>query len=471
MKYKIIYLLAMLLVFGACEDDTDSGQDQEVDEGTELIEEDMVEESDVDEDPLEEADAQGDADDDPASDVVEEEVPSILNCGLERRTFWTWDLSAMPPADVQVEAECVAWGPNVAVYATDDQWLVNMDETDPEAIVTAFEYATPADAERGIYPIVTGVFGDPPDVDGDPRIVLLYHSLGSYMGSSFDGFFRAKDEGSCGTCNHTEMLFLDSVHNDVSGEYMLSIIAHEFEHMIQYSHDGDETSWVNETLSEIAMVLCGYYTDVMAVNYFAGHTDTPLIVDEHPDYGAVFLFGLYIYEQLGETFVADFANEPANGTAGFDLTAEPLDTDFETVLADWFLANFLDDPDVEDGQYGYVNFELPNMSSTFNEADGVAEDDTVQGTAADYQLYFATGPGTLSFDFAGDDWEDLGLAALTYPESRDAGDATVTLVTLTGSTASVDIDVPAGHDRVTVVVYSTVAASAPYAYSYSATYE
>ena len=60
-------------------------------------------------------------------DDVEEDVelepdgpPGILDCDLEDRTFWTWDLAVMPPSDTQVTASCRGWGEHVAVYVPDD---------------------------------------------------------------------------------------------------------------------------------------------------------------------------------------------------------------------------------------------------------------------------------------------------------------------------------------------------------------
>ncbi len=454
-------IIVLFLVLAACDSD-ESGQDVLQDSGPDAIEEIPEEEAAPDIPEDEPVDGTGD------QESEQEAPPSILDCGLESRSFWTWDLSVMPPPDIQVEADCRGWGPHVAVYVTPDQWEAGIDAEDVENIVRTFEESTPADPGRGIYDIVTSTFGPVPDVDGDERIVLLYHDLGEYAGSSFDGFFRAKDEGSCSTCNHTEMLFLDSVHNDPSGDYMLSIIPHEFQHMIQFGQDGDEASWVNETLSETAMILCGYYTDVLAVNRFATEPDTPLVVETYVDYGAAFLFGLYIYERFGESFVEDLAAEPGNSMNGFDSVAASRGETFDSVLTDWFLANFLDDSDLDEGQFGYRDFDTPFMMSQYDEPDGLPGTGTVQGTAADYLLYFVTGPDTLRFEFASESWASIHLAFLTYPEDRDPGEAALAFGELTASSQAFDIGVPAGHDRVTVAVYTLVPLAAPLEYTYSA---
>ena len=63
-----------------------------------------------------------------------------------------------------------------------------------DSVVQALELGTPADPTRGLVAIDTDTFGDPPDVDGDPRIYLVYFDIKGYGAYSFDGFFRDSDQ-------------------------------------------------------------------------------------------------------------------------------------------------------------------------------------------------------------------------------------------------------------------------------------
>jgi hypothetical protein len=306
-------------------------------------------------------------------------------------------------------------------------------------------------------------------VDGDPRVILLYYDLGEYGMSSFDGFFRAQDEGSCAHCNHAEMLFLDAARNDPSADYMLSIIPHEMTHMVLFVEDPNEESWIGETLAETAMIACGWFTDVAAVEQFTRHPDTPLIELEHPDYGAAFLFGLYLYERYGAALVKGLAAEPANGVAGFDAV---FPDDLADVLPRWFVANLADDAAPAGGAYGYASFDVPNVATTFGETDDTPRGGSVDGSAADY-LYFTTvGPGTLRLTLAAAAWQKLGAAALTSPEPEEAGNLAVTPLALTGAETSFDVAVPSGHERTVVAVFSAQPPeSSPFAYTWRATFE
>ena len=403
-----------------------------------------------------------------AEDDVEEEPdgpPGILDCDLEDRTFWTWDLSVMPPSDTQVSAVCRGWGDRVAVYVPDDIWLTSIGEADVVTIVETFEDATPADDARGIYDITTETFGEPPDIDGDPRIILLYLEMGSFMGSEFDGFFRAQDETAGTYSNLTEMVHLNGIRLPVGAPYMLSIVAHEFQHMLHYNADPDEHSWVNECMSEAAMALCGYYTDEGNVGAFAAAPDVPLVTIDRVDYGASFLFGAYLIEQLGETFLQDLVAENANGITGFDSAGSSHGVDFLTVFSDWTIANFLDDPALDAGQWGYADYDPPDMADTTSAPDGVLRSGTLSGWAADYLHYPLTTTGTdLTVHVESTDWASLGATLIT--RSTSGGTPTLTPISILASPTEETITVPDGDDEAILVL--TALAEGTFDYQHSA---
>jgi hypothetical protein len=438
-----------IVALAACGSDGGDGDD---DTAVDVVDEDTV----IDE---------GDAEDVPTEDVAEEEAPTgILACELPERTFWTWDLSDMPPSDTQVTAQCRGWADNVAVYVPDDLWLSDISADDVVTIVETFEDSTPADASRGIYDITTTTFGPAPNVDEEPRVILLYMAMGTFMGSEFDGFFRAQDEMPGTYSNETEMLHLNGIRLPVAQDYMLSIVAHEFQHMLHYRADPNEESWINETMSEAAMALCGYYTDEGNVAAFAGTPDVALVTTEHVDYGAVFLFGVYLIEQLGETFLHDLTQETANGISGFDTISSTYSVDFLTIFSDWVVANYLDDPSLDSGQYGYSTYDPPDMDDVSNAADGTLHAATVNGYAADYLRYPLTGTGTdVTIHVESADYASLGATLVTFNSS--GGTPTVTPISLLATPTEVDITVPDGDDTAVLVVYGVAEGSFNYSHS------
>ena len=314
---------------------------------------------------------------------------SVYKVG-DRKEFWAWNLTVMPPEDIKLQATCRGVGENVYVFVSDDVWDVNVFRQDIEKIITAFDHSTPEasiDKDKGIYEILTETFGRPPDVDNDQRIYFLISQLGEYRGYHFDGYFRFFDELEGKHSNHTEILYLDC--DDPSDDYYLGIIAHEFQHLIHWQYDRNEAGWISESLSEVAMILCGYYTDKKHVIRYLNNTDRPLVSKGHHkvSYGACLLWGTYIYESLGIKFLGNLVREEENGIKGFQNTLKSMniEDDFSTVFGDWLVANYVCSNPVNDEKFKYKTILLP-ITPTIKHFFSlpVYETGKVNGYATDY---------------------------------------------------------------------------------------
>jgi len=74
----------------------------------------------------------------------------------DQRTFWGWDLSVMPPTDRQFTATCRGVSDFGYVFVEDAHWDLDMNQTDVDAVLSAWDEATPAgsiDPGAGIYDI------------------------------------------------------------------------------------------------------------------------------------------------------------------------------------------------------------------------------------------------------------------------------------------------------------------------------
>ncbi len=291
------------------------------------------------------------------------EVPATYPVNKE---FWTWYLQTMPPEDVKVKATCRGIGENVYVFVNDVDWQKPVTQTDVDRIIEAFDRSSPIHPQKGIYQIATGVFGPPPDKDGDPKIYILISELGEFRGHHFDGFFRYVDQTNEKGSNQLDMLYVDA--HDPSNEYHLGVLAHEFQHLIHWRYDPDEDGWVNEALSEVCMILCGYYTDKRHVETFLKHPDRSLVTTKHgtTSYGACLLWATYIYDRLGPEFLGRWIQEPGRGIKGFEdaLKHMVVGAGFKPAptfnsLFDWMVALYLNDPKVQDGLYAYKSLSLP----------------------------------------------------------------------------------------------------------------
>ncbi len=311
---------------------------------------------------------------------------------------WYWWLfihtGGMPHFEQQL---CTVRGKSARGYVIvqDAQWGVRVFQDDVDQILERWENTTIGPyPDQGIYEIDSTAFGVPPDeLDEDPRIYVLYFNFGN----TSDGFFFWFDEYLDGVypqyhSNECEVLYMNSNNGqDPSGDYMLSVIAHEFEHMIHWKYDGNEDSWVNEGIAELAM---WFYGRPDQISVFNTNADNPLIDwnNNWADYIKTYLWSLYFFERYGgHPSIYAVVHQPLNSIAGYEavLDAFGYTQSVADVFADWAVANFLDDPSIGDGRFGYVGDELPAflVMGTYTTYPVPDQNKTVGHWATDYYRF------------------------------------------------------------------------------------
>ncbi len=314
------------------------------------------------------------------------------------RVFWAFDLSVMPPLWIQVPATCRGVGQHCYVFVADDQWNLNMDADDVQEVLYRWDTSTPGTPDKGIFQVDTEVFGPPPDeLDEDPRIYIFYSELGSYGRSVFDGYFDPMNELTeeqaqiyGGHSNEVEMFYMSCEPVNPVAPSTLSVLAHEFEHMIHWNMDQNELPWVDEGCAELAMLFYGVPDPISG---FPNNPDNSLVEwdQEWSDYIKSYLFTLYFYEQFGtEAAISALVAEPLNSVSGYEQTLLDLgfDVDFDDLFVDWTVANLLDDTELGDGRYGYQSESLPIFFSWWNGPYPVVQKSgSVEHWACDYQRF------------------------------------------------------------------------------------
>jgi hypothetical protein len=297
----------------------------------------------------------------------------------DTRDFWSWDLSVMPPRDVLVPSTCRAVGTHAYIFVADDQWGVNASQQNVDHILDVLDNVTPTgsiDPAQGIIPNEVDVFGPVPDaLDGDPKPIILLMELQSYGGNQFDGFFNAYNQYPDDYTvqnygyhsNECEMVTVNSAIRPVVSDMTISILAHEFQHLIHWGGDPDEESWVNESCSEAAMVVCGYHTDIAWLNDYLSNPSVALYDLEHVHYGACLLFGTYLYERFGAGFLNTLVAEPTHGQTGItgSLSASGNPLSMNELLLDWATATVGDHLGTSDPLYSHplIPVGAPSMIS------------------------------------------------------------------------------------------------------------
>ncbi len=336
-------------------------------------------------------------------------VPEVMAASAAPRhvgdtdSFWVHDLDANKNKRVQATLRYVT--PHLYFWVQDG---VQVNENEVKALADEFE--------NNIYPTTREFFGREwsPGIDGDEHIYILY---ARGLGSSIAGYFSSADsihplihEYS----NGHEMFLFNADNTPLSSRYTYSVLAHEFQHMIHWNQDANETSWLNEGASELSAFINGYNTGGFDWLYLQ---NTDLQLNDWPNdqnataphYGASFLFMTYFLDRFGEEATKLLVQNPLNGLESVDdvlrqigaadpVTGKPITAD--DFFADWAVTNFVLDGSIGDGRYIYNNYpnaRRASVTETFSTCPQSDISRTVRQYGVDYIAIECSGEYTLSF--------------------------------------------------------------------------
>ncbi len=319
-------------------------------------------------------------------------------------------------------------------------WISNEDTQENFKVDTTLKYITPhsyfwledgVDAkdqdikalmdtfENKIYPTDREFFGSEwtPGVDNDPHIYVLYVRG---VGQSVGGYYSTPDEYNplvFKYSNGHELFIFNADGESLTDEYTYGTLAHEFQHMIHWNLDRNESTWMNEGFSEVASFLNGYTVGGADLAY-AQNPDIPLTdwtsLSNDPNitaahYGQSFLFLTYFLDRFGDKATQALVKDQENSLPSIDDTLKTLNiTDKQTgqlitaddVVMDWMATMYLNDGTVGDGRYVYHNYpNAPTVSATetIDSCPQPPANRTVNQYGADYIEITCPGNHTLSF--------------------------------------------------------------------------
>ena len=273
--------------------------------------------------------------------------------------------------------------------------------------------------ESKIYPTDREFFGSEwtPGVDGDPHIYVLY---ARGIGATTAGYYSASDEYNplvYSYSNGHEMFIFSADAGELTDEYTYSVLAHEFQHMIHWNLDRNESTWMNEGFSEVATLLNGYTVGGVELSYarnpdlpltdWTSLTNNPAVTSAH--YGESFLFLTYFLDRFGDQATRAVVQDQENSLTSLDDVLQKLNVvDKQTgqqitaddVVLDWMAALYLQNPSIGDGRYAYHNYaSAPRVSATetISHCPTSLESSSVNQYGADYVAMTCSGDHTLSF--------------------------------------------------------------------------
>lgn len=236
---------------------------------------------------------------------------------------------------------------------------LSLDQTAVQQAAETFEYT--------YYPRLVQLFGQEwqPGVDNDPHFSVLH--LADLQSSTDElGFFNSGDEyprSFYSVSNQQEIIYLHMGNLTLGSDLYYGTLVHEFEHLVQWYIDGNESTWLDEGLAQLAELYVGLDTadpsDYLLAPGTRLNTWNYSTDDVYAHYSAAYLFLTYLWEQLGDEAIRELARHPANGLAAVDavLRGYRPDATLEQFIREWVAANYLDD-EAAGAAFHYDSFEL-----------------------------------------------------------------------------------------------------------------
>lgn len=388
----------------------------------------------------------------------------------DTETFWRWNLSVMPPSWVQAPATCRAVGEHCYVFVANSDWGSHMSQANVDSVLVRLEDNTPNNPTQGAIEMDINLFGQVPDeLDNDPKLIVFYSALGSFQGTSFDGYFSAYNQvteaeaqqmSPTGHSNECEMIYMTCYPLSPVAPIRLSVLSHELEHLIHWGQDADEETWIDEGCAELAMVAYGVPDPISS---FPSNPDNSLNVwnQATADYVKVMLFFTYLKEHYDDTgLIAALIADPSNGMPSFNHQAGihyPGLTGSK-IIRNWTVANVIDSPLPEDGLFDYAELDLPNFAMTSVNAHPSMTSASILPYAADY-LSYTLPEETMSISLQAT--PEVHFSLLTFNNVNEC-----IAVDDAGLTTQVDFNLlPADASRVVVVITNSGATGATYSYT------
>ncbi len=213
-----------------------------------------------------------------------------------------------------------------------------------EAMRVAMAELTPLGSindQAGIFANNELIFGEPPDQDGDGNADRT-HVLLVRLEPSLAGFVNACDVHAarlqCAGGNNANVMYINTrQRNQVSSTIqMVTTIAHEYQHLIQFRYHLAPDTFVNEGLSEWALNVNGYdqvpwfylqsTEEVGAIRLMSFRAEPRAPNGE--DHLRAALFTIYLAERLGPVATGSMTQIPGNSAEAVCGSADDKGTIF-----------------------------------------------------------------------------------------------------------------------------------------------
>jgi len=283
----------------------------------------------------------------------------------------------------KINATCKKVGIHCYIFVDDEIFTNCQFANYSQTLNNTFINYIAKEFDETIYPKVTETFGNEPDRDGDPKIFIL---LTEIRDSESQNPLEDILWGYFSPFTAYKLMKKDIITIDAIIDNPLCIppnIAHEFQHLIHSKKYVDEfgeisitreneESWIDEGCSLYAEYICyGIAPLETRITLFLNDPDKPLVTSGIINYGAQFLFILYLSEKYGDLagktgFLKDLMNCSDVGIEGImkTLSRYGYEVNFEDIFENWILANYFGSNNAVNRLYRYDTIGLPRINAT-----------------------------------------------------------------------------------------------------------
>ena len=259
----------------------------------------------------------------------------------------------------QTDVTCRLIGQNCYIFVENDEWNTRVTQVTIDSLARAFDSATARHSDRGIFSVNTNLFGEPPNVDGDSRIIIAIIDVldSPITGVTFLGYFDVANQAPPVL---REIIYIDCRPLDVGSTLARATLSHEFQHMLHWKADPNEDKWLDEGCSEYAELACGYKDTTAATTAFflslATNSSLTEWTDGPFDFDQAYLWTTYFVQRYGEATLRPLVADTTNGISSVNKALQTLGKPerFDHLFGEWATALYLDGP----GNFGFRDLSL-----------------------------------------------------------------------------------------------------------------
>lgn len=272
--------------------------------------------------------------------------------------------------------------------------------------------------DEELYPKVISLFGpeSSPGIDGDPRFHIFHLAT---LESRELGFFDSSDvypREIFADSNENEAIYINMESLQLGDQTYYGTLVHELQHLIRWSVDRNEETWLDEGLSQVTEIYSGFNS--FTVDDYLRNNSVQLndwSYESHniySHYGGSALFVVYLWEQLGSNFIRTLSQSPYDGMAAVSKTLNQSGNSLtlQSVFQDWLVAVYKNDPLKAESRYGFsqYEFEPPAPHQIAQAAAGQPFSDLRKGRPQ-FSGWYVDLPSNqnLTISFAGDSVQSL----------------------------------------------------------------